>query len=177
LHVFAGIRYLVQSAGPALTLGHGPGLEIGVGVNSRRLYRLRLGVDRSFPQELQVSELSASVQNTALRASLDAGLPLTRHQFALIALGAGLDLTRIDPGTAQSADVTPASPRTHATPVLRPELRYELSKPAWYFAIAAYADIVLGRTHYDLRVNGSAERVATPWQVRPGANATLGLVW
>jgi len=176
-HVFAGIRYLIQIAGPALTLGHGPGLELGVGTSSPRLLRVRLVVDRSFPQELQVSELSATVQNTALRAILDASLPLTPRQFALIALGGGIDLTRIDPGAAQTASVTPATARTHATAALRTELRYEFREPRWYFAIAACADIVLSRTHYDLQVNGNAERVATPWQLRPGANTALGLIW
>jgi hypothetical protein len=58
--------------------------------------------------------------------------------------------------------------------VLRSELRYELGGSSFRAVVAAFVDGGLLETHYDLDQAGSANRLATPWRVRPGAALLVG---
>jgi len=59
--------------------------------------------------------------------------------------------------------------------LVRTELRYEYSLSSLLVAAAAFADIALRGTHYDVRDNGVTRRIAEPWRIRPGL--ALILAW
>jgi hypothetical protein len=98
------------------------------------------------------------------------------HQIAL-GMGGGLDIVRVEPGAPRAQGVTPSTPETDVVPVLRPELRYELTTRSFLLGAAAFADVSLARTHYDLAESGELRRLGTPWQARPGGALVLGVVY
>jgi len=170
-------RYGLASSGPDFELAHGPGIELGVGGRGALFLRARVGADAFFPQTIDAAELHATLRTVAVRASFDAGVALAPRNFLALGIGAGADVTRIDPGDAGAESVAPASPRTNVVPVVRSELRYELHTGRAVLGAAAFVDVSLARTHYDLLDDGASTEVAAPWTVRPGAALLAGLHW
>jgi hypothetical protein len=109
-----------------------------------------------------------------LRLTADVGLPFGRWQRWLVGFGGGFDVARVEPEASLDPSVAPAGARTRLVPALRVEARYELGAGPWRLAFAGFADVSLVDTHYDLDLGGSAERLATPWQVRPGLALVFG---
>jgi hypothetical protein len=130
-----------------------------------------------FDQTFDDRDLSANVETRPLRAGVDVGIPLTETQLLAFGLGAGVDLSRVEPSTARGEDVTPGEPQSSVVPVIRPELRYELGAGSLMFGASAFADLSLVRTHYDLLDEGQLVRLGAPWTVRPGGALALGIVW
>jgi hypothetical protein len=171
------LRYAAAWFGPDLELGHGPGLELALETQRGLRIRGRVTGEWYFDQTLHTPELLAVVETKPLRASLDLGVPLAETQVVALALGGGVDISRVEPSAARAEDVTAGEPQSSIVPVLRPELRYELAVSSLMVAASAFADVSLVRTHYDLLDDGQPVRLGAPWTVRPGAALALGLVW
>jgi hypothetical protein len=139
------------------------------------LFRARLSGERWFAQALASDKVEASVQSTPVRFSLDVGGSVSRAQAWTVGLGGGADVVRVEPKRTLDATVTPAAARTHPVPVLRAEVRYELGAESWCLVLAAFADLSLLRSHYDLERGAALETVAAPALLRPGA--ALILAW
>lgn len=178
LELGVNLRYAAQFSGPELYPAHGPGVELTFGLRSARLLlRARLVAEHFLPQKLRIQELETKLETNALRLSLDLGIPFTTQQTFVFALAAGVDSVSLEPGTPRVVDVTPAGSRTSVAPFLRPELRYEIAKGSLLFGFAAFSDVSLRNTHYDLIESGGRRVLATPWIIRPGATLALGLRW
>lgn len=173
----AALRYAASWFGPDLALAHGPGLELAVVTRRGIRFRGRVTVEWFFDQTLETPELAADVATRPLRAGVDLGVPLTDAQVFSFGIGAGVDLSRVEPSAARAEGVTPGEPESSVVPVLRPELRYELSADSLVFGASAFADVSLVRTHYDLLDQGQPVRLAAPWTVRPGGALALGIAW
>lgn len=171
------LRYAAAWFGPDLGLAHGPGLELAVGTSRGLRLRGRVSGEWFFDQALDVEELDAKVETKPLRASVDVGFPLAETQVLALGIGAGVDLSRVEPSAARAEGVTPGEAQSSIVPVLRPELRYELAVGSLVVAASAFADISLVRTHYDLLDDGQLVRLGAPWTARPGAALALGIVW
>jgi hypothetical protein len=166
--------YALELAQPDFGLSHGPDLEVRLASRSKRLLGARIVAERCFATRVVSSDVTATLQTSVLRGSFDIGLPLGREGFAVWAIGAGLDWTRIAPGAPHAIDVTPLAPRTDLVPMLRPEFRYEMLGGPMVFAVSVFADIALLATHYDLVEAGNSRRLAAPWLVRPGIVVSIG---
>jgi hypothetical protein len=140
----------------------------------RLLMRARLVAERRFVQVITSPDLNANVQDDSLRLLFELGLAPAARQAVSLGLGLGADVTSIDPGPARMAGVTPANATTHTVPVTRAEVRYEIGGAAWRVATLLFADVSLFDTHYDITRAGVAQRLATPWPVRPGAAVAIG---
>jgi hypothetical protein len=171
------LRYAAAWFGPDLELAHGPGVELALGARRGIRFRGRVSGEWFFDQTFDDRDLSANVETRPLRAGVDVGIPLTETQLLAFGLGAGVDLSRVEPSTARGEDVTPGEPQSSVVPVIRPELRYELGAGSLMFGASAFADLSLVRTHYDLLDEGQLVRLGAPWTVRPGGALALGIVW
>jgi hypothetical protein len=168
---WVAIRYALEWSGNDLGAAHGPGLETGL---EWRALRTRVTAERWFPQSIASPELSAGVQTTALRLVVDARWP-RRTTHALVAgFGAGIDILGVQPTASRDPALTLAPERSHAVPVLRAELGYQLRADPWRVMALAFVDGSLLDTHYDLERSDSAVRVAAPWSWRPGVALVLG---
>jgi hypothetical protein len=168
---WVAIRYALEWSGSDLGAAHGPGLETGL---EWAALRTRVTAERWFPQNIASPELSASVQTTALRLVVDARWP-RRTTHALVAgFGAGVDILSAQPTASHDPALTLAPERSHAVPVLRTELGYQLRADPWRVMALAFVDGSLLDTNYDLERADSAVRVATPWSWRPGVALVLG---
>jgi hypothetical protein len=130
-----------------------------------------------FDQTLTTPELSADVETRPLRAGVDVGFPLTEAQVLAFGIGAGVDLSRVEPSAARAEGVTPGEPESSVVPVLRPELRYELGAGSLSFSASVFADVSLVHTHYDLLDDGQPVRLGAPWMARPGGALAAGVAW
>jgi hypothetical protein len=139
------------------------------------MLRARLSGERWFAQSLVSQQVDATLQTTPLRLALDLGGPLARAHSWFVGLGGGLDVVRVDPKRALDATVMLSAARSHSVPALRAELRYELALSQLCLALAAFADLSLLRSHYDLQHDSASDVVATVSPVRPGA--ALILAW
>ena len=168
-------RYSVAYTGNELGTAHGPGVEGAVErAGVRLLVRARLVAERRFVQVITSPELSAGVRDDSVRLLVELGWAPGPRQAVSLGLGFGADVTAIEPGAARASGVTPATATTNTVPVMRSELRYEIGGAAWRAAALLFADASLFDTHYDILRAGVAERLATPWPVRPGAAVVVG---
>jgi hypothetical protein len=168
-------RGVVEWTGSDLGADHGVGAETGLSYHfpSALFVRARLVFEQGLGQGITTPALSATVRTTALRGGIDVGFAFGPSALALGA-GFGVDLARIEPETAFDASLVLADETSSTIPVLRLEVRYELTAGIFQMAAGVFADVPLVDTHYDVRGNGGLERVAEPWAVRPGALLTLG---
>jgi hypothetical protein len=164
-----GLRYAAQWWGSDLGAADGPGAEIGLEWRGPALFRATFGVERWLDRTFVSSEVRALIQSWPLRLSVDVGIPAGREQVWLVGLGAGFDVTRVEPGPSVDPSVTPAAAQTHVVPVGRVELRYEISAGSFRLSLAAFADVSMLQTHYDVERGANAERLAVTWPLRPGA--------
>lgn len=172
---WAGLRYVIAYSGKDLGLAHGPGLELGLTVFRPLALRARLSAERRFSQLLQTPLFDARVQSTLFVAQIEFGMELPWGRL-LPAVGGGVAVVRIAPEAAREA-VTLAASRLDVVPELRPELRYELQLGRVMLSWAAFLELSLLRTHYDLVDAGVQRREGAPWLARPGANFGVGWSW
>ena len=168
-------RYSLAYAGRELGPAHGPGAEAALErAGAHLLVRARLVAERRFVQEITTTALDADVRDDSARVLIELGWAPDARQAISLGLGFGADMTAVQPGAARATDVMPAAATTHVVPVARTELRYEIGGAAWRVAALLFADLSLFDTHYDIVRAGGAERLATPWPVRPGAAVVVG---
>ena len=173
-----GARYGVLWSGPDLGVSHGPAAELGVAYRTRVRLRLRASAEYWFPSSLSSSLMEADIGATALRGVFDAGLPLGANRTLYAGIGAGTDLVRVEPVEPAGSEAVPAPAKTHTVPVVRLELGYEIRWAPIELGFAAFVDMSLVDTHYDVAgASGETEPVGAPWPVRPGTALTVRLVF
>jgi hypothetical protein len=168
---WTALRYAFEWSGGDLGAAHGPGLEVGVEWSA---LRTRLIAERAFAQTLASPELTASLQTTALRFAVDTYWPKLAAHALVIGLGAGIDILDARPTAASDPLLTLAPGHSHAVPVVRAEVGYQLHQGPWRLLAFGFVDASLLHTHYDLDRAGSEVRLATPWPMRPGAGLVFG---
>jgi hypothetical protein len=171
LHAEVALRYAFEGQGDAIAVRHGPGVELAVG---RSMFGLRFTFEHGFEQTVHAPEFSATEQVESLRLAGELGFRVAARQRASLTLGGGIDVARFDPGAARAPDITPSAPHTHLAPVVRAELRYELSFDPLFVAAAALLDVACQKTHYDVIEGGTVQRVASLNTWRPGGALALG---
>lgn len=123
------------------------------------------------PQTIAAPELDLSVSTFALRGGVD--LAISRGAHALMAgLSAGIDVFWISPKHLRNDEFSPRK-STGVIPLIRTELRYELSLSSLLVAAAAFADIALRGIHYDIDEGEVLRTIDEPWLIRPGFSLTL----
>jgi hypothetical protein len=167
------LRYGILALGTPLGVAHGPGFELGLGVRRRLLFRSRLTFERDFPQSFETSSIAATLTRVRLRATADAGIPLTSEQLLLISLGVGQDRLDVKPSAPLGSRFAPAAAFQDLAPVAHAELRYEAAVARFRIAAALGADASLVVTHFDVARPTEHERVVRPWLVRPSASLAL----
>lgn len=168
-------RYALTWLGADLGVRHGPGLALGI----RRVSGVLLGVEvtgeRCFTQTFSASGLEGQVQASNLALVAELGLLWGRSGRLVLSAGPNLELARVRV-TRVSRDVTPADEETHAGAGLRLALGQEWALGHFAFGAAAFGDIALERTHYDLLqgASGSLRLVEVP-SFRPGASISVSV--
>jgi hypothetical protein len=165
------LRYAFEWSGSALGAAQGPGLELGL---EWGVLQARLTGERWFPQTIASPELAASLQTTALRFVVDTSWPRRTAHTLVVGFGAGIDILGTQPSAAHDPSLTLAPERSHAVPVLRAEIGYQLRGDPWRLMALAFVDAALLYTHYDLDRTDYEVRLATPWPLRPGVGLVLG---
>jgi hypothetical protein len=171
------LRYIAAYFGPDFGLAHGPGAEFGIRGRQALPIGARLSLERFFGQALHAEPVAVEVQTYSLRLQLDIGVPMGKGQSIVAALGPGLDVTHIAPGTPHAVDVVPSRARYVVRMVVRPELRYEITYRSLLLAIGGFGDVALSDTHYDLMDRGTRKSLGAPWKLRLGASLTGGVRW
>jgi hypothetical protein len=166
------LRYGALALG-TLGLAHGPGVELGLGVNGGLLLRGRLTFERDFPQSHTTSRIAAEFTRVRSRFALDAGVPLASQHTLLISLGVGQDWIGVKPAAAPGSSVTPAPAFENRAPVAQAELRHETTFGRFRLAAALGADASLVETHYDVAYGTERQSVVRPWLIRPSASLAL----
>lgn len=169
-----GLRYSATWSGAELGLMHGPGLAAGARFRKRLSLGFELGAERCFAQSLFTSALEADVQRSSFYGLFEVGVAFRASQSGFVALGPALELSRARPVSA-APDVTLAAPNRALAPILRGELRYELSAGRFLFGFAARVDVALVKTSYELREAGQPMPLAAPALVRPGGALSVAL--
>ena len=172
LEGWLALRYGAVALGTALGVAHGPGLELGLGVQRGYLLRVRTTLERDFPQSLETSLIAAELTRVRWSVAGDAGLSLNRTQMLLASFGAGQDRLDIKPTARAGSSIAPAPAFQDQAPVVHAELRYEAALGRIRLAAALGADASLVETHYDI-AHPERERVVKPWLVRPSASFAL----
>jgi hypothetical protein len=168
------LRYATRWSGAELGMAHGPGVVAGLRWGRARSFGVELGFDRSFPQALNRSALSADVQVGSAHALFELRWSLTRRQALRFAFGPALELARVTPLHA-AVGVALAPKQLDSVPAFRTELGYELAGNHYSLGVAAALDVWLIRTHYELAGATESEELATPGLVRPGVVIWFGV--
>src|SRR6185436_12587815 len=109
------------------------------------------------------------------RVNLDFGLPIDGRTTALVlALGAGQDAIRLEPGSSSDPGIIPAGTSRSAPTALHAEARIETGSVLALVA-GVTLDTLLTHTEYDLSQGGAAQRVEARSLVHPGL--LLALAW
>jgi hypothetical protein len=168
------LRYAAELTGDP-GLGHGPGLEFGLGMRRTFLVRARVIGERWFPQSIQGAAIGADLLTARARLVLDLGFELDARAALLVSIGGGMDRLRIEPAYAREHAVELAEPSLKWLPAAHAELRLEVGGSSLRLALATSLETSLRDTHYDIVVDGNAVRIAEEWPVRPGAS--IALAW
>lgn len=172
-----GLRGSAAWNGAALRARRGGGAEAALTeeLPARLLVRERLVFEQFALQQLRPSELIAQVRTSALRLGVDLGRPYARGEHALLGgVAVGLDLLHVSPQRARDPSWALAKRRIDVVPMLRAELRYERRFSVLCLSAAAYADVVLVDSQFEVREGERTRRVAHPWRVSPGLALSLG---
>jgi hypothetical protein len=175
LEGWVAARYAAEWSGSALGIGHGPGLELGLGVRWRVLLRARLTLEQDFPVGLSAGPIDARVTTSRWRTALDVGAALAENSAFALSLGVGQDASRIEPTGSRDPAVLPAAASREAPVVVNSGIRFEAGSTQFQVALAAGLDVPLVHTPYDVDRGANAKQLAEPWLVRP--NAALSLAW
>lgn len=173
LEGWLALRYGALTLGMDPSVTHGPGAELGFGVQRGLLLRARLTFERDFSQTFTTSHIAAELSRSRLRFALDGGLPVSDRHTLLISLGVGQDRLGIKPTAAGNSRVAPAAAFEDQAPVGQAELRYEIAIGLFRLAAAMGADLSLVKTHYDVARGSERASVLRPWLVRPSAGFAL----
>lgn len=175
LEGWCAARYAADWSGSALGIGHGPGLELGIGVRWRVLVRGRFTLEQDFPVGLSAGPIAARVMTSRWRTALDLGTAFGENSALALSFGVGQDASRIVPTTSRDPMVLPAAASREAPTIVHSEVRFESGTAQFQIALAAGVDVPLVHTPYDVDRGASAKQLAEPWPVHP--NAALALAW
>ena len=107
-------------------------------------------------------------------ALFEAGRTFAPSHTGFLALGPALELSHVRP-TAGAPGVALAAPKSNLEPLLRAELRYELSAGSFSFGAAAFVDLALMKTNYELSAGVEHQVLAQPARLRPGAQLGIAV--
>jgi hypothetical protein len=168
-------RYAAEWSGSALGIGHGPGLELGLGVRWRVLLRARLILEQDFPVGLSAGPIDARITTSRWRTALDVGAALGKDSALALSIGVGQDASRVEPTGSRDPNVIPAAASREAPMIMNSGVRFEAGTAKFQITLAAGLDVPLVHTPYDVDRGANAKQLAEPWLVRP--NAALSLAW
>jgi hypothetical protein len=168
--------YSTQWSGPELGALHGPALRLewerARGAESS-WFAAATGELR-WDQSYESSLVDVAVASRA--AWLTGGIKHTwRGELRMLAgLGLGVDWAVIQPRDVEGG-LSRVLPETSDTTMwLRAELGLERRLGSVQLALSLLTDVSTLDTHYDVRRTGRAERLVTPWRVRPGLRVAVG---
>src|SRR6185436_5301518 len=119
-------RYALGLSSGAIPLEHGPGVELGLGLHAKILLRGRFTFDHVFPTTMHAGPVDVRTRIERWRVNLDFGLPIDGRTTALVlALGAGQDAIRLEPGSSSDPGIIPAGTSRSAPTALHAEARIE----------------------------------------------------
>ena len=173
-----GLRLLAEHTGDDLGARFGIGFEVGWVALAHGFprVRVRLASETGLAQAIESDAVDASLFVWPVRVGADVGAVSGAHGVWLGA-APGIDLVRIAPARAHDPSLTLSDPEIAVVGAARAELRYELTLDQLQLSLGAVLDYAFARSHYDVIADGMRERVATPWQARPGALVGLGLTF
>jgi hypothetical protein len=173
-----GAFYGLEAFGPGPVLQHGPGLLVALAVQrGRRCVGGWASAQYSVPETIETSLISARLDGAVLRAGVE-----LLHDFSeRVAVGAragiGGDVVRVSPRQGSSGVTAQLAPDhvswitvAQAAVTVKVRMVRGLSLSG-----TLLADVDLLVRHYDVAVDGAAQRAFTPWPVRPGL--TTGVTW
>jgi hypothetical protein len=168
--------YTVQWSGPELGLLHAPTLRLEwervLGPESS--WFVAASGELRWAQSYESSLVDVDVASRA--AWLTAGIEHTwRGELRWLAgVGLGVDWAVIQPRDVEGGLSRVLPETSDATAWLRAELGLKLRLGGVQLALSLLTDVSTFDTHYDVRRAGRAERLVTPWRVRPGVRVALG---
>lgn len=167
----AAILYEVEVLGHGPGVTHGPALAVDVRTPWSRQLGLLFSAQYRFPFEIEPEPVGMRTQAFALRALPVASVPLDDgYGVALrFGLGAGADITRVDPQPSGDDRIRAAESRTLVLAVGRVlagvDVRLGSAISLW---TALAADVDLDRSRYVLQgEDGGESTITEPWRVRP----------
>ncbi len=169
-----GATYSGEWSGSDLGLAHGPGVALGTRRYSALTFGVRLDLQRYFPQHLRTPLIHADIQRTVALASLEVGWAQSKERAIFAALGPAMEISRLTPFPA-SPDVQSAAAKFDVAPALRGQVSYEWAWGHWCVGAAAWVNVSLVDTHYDLVDDGTQRAIARLGGVRPGMTLSFTL--
>lgn len=165
--VRGAILYEIQGLGHGPGVAHGPVIAADIGLPWSWPLGLMLSAQYRFPFEIEPDPVGMRTQTFALRALPVAQLPLSAVSALRFGLGAGADVTRIEPERSGDRFETSAR-RTLVLAVGRALAGVDLRlSPVLSLRAAVAADIDLDRARYVLESDGRESTITEPWRVRP----------
>jgi len=167
-------RYSALWIGSDFGLRHGPGLALGARFGQRVLVGAELGGEYHFEQTFTTPDVTGHLRTNELHALFESGLRFGASS-ATLAAGPRLELSQFELQSA-TPSITPANPQSRTKAGLRLEGRHEWASRHFVLGLAALIDVAFTHTHYDLSTpNGTTEKLASVWPVRPGAVLSVGV--
>ncbi len=169
-----GATYSGEWSGSDLGLANGPGVALGTRRYSVLTFGVRLDLQRYFPQHLRTPLIHADIQRTVALASLEVGWTQSKEHAVFATLGPALEISRLSPFPA-SPDVQSVAAKFDLAPALRGQVYYELTLGHLCLGAAAWVNVSLSDTHYDIIDEGTQRAIARLDGVRPGMTLSLTL--
>jgi hypothetical protein len=170
---FTAAAFYEGSLAGSTTPIDGPGLRIDA--RRGRLW-VGLGVTGDLPSAVAGVGATIHLTSLALRLSVGHIFPV-RYGLALaVALGAGVDLTRVRSESAQ-LDVTPAAEFLTKDVVVRPSAEIQRRSGKLSIGMMAALDIDPVGSTYVVQATPGTQPVWTPWRVRPVIALLIGRVF
>ena len=176
--VGAGAFYATKAYGGGVPLVHGPGVTLAfVSDGEHARTALWASVEYELPQAFRAADVGVKWSTTLFRGGVEWLQQLPGSPWLVGArLGLGVDLIDFTPrgGNAESGFLLTAARQTTVavfTPALK--LAFPLHDRLT-FSADLFADCYPTRVEFGLERDGAAERVLSPWRVRPGL--ALGLM-
>jgi len=167
-------RYQVAAGYEAVALGsnqlqHGPKVVVAA-----HFTRLRIAADLRIALPMAIAGGDAQAQLSTGAAALTAAWVLALHSTAILAgVGAGLDVTRIEPSVA-GPDLKPTARFWAAGPYLRVFTEVERSFGRIAAAVGVGVEAHLLTERYTLETGGQTRDAFTPFRLRPTVAVTVG---
>jgi hypothetical protein len=165
-----GAQYGMQLYSSQVPVVHGPGVIFGgsFGAHPTRPGALLIG-QIWWPSRAHDDVASVRVYSGALRLLATVERSFGASVIVGAGLGAGLDLTRVEPAAERAAtSVRLASPTTLTTPALRASLSAKFRQPSGFSLYTTFAlDADPSRTRYVSLNDGVTSRMLQPYALRP----------